>query len=173
MRASFLLPLSVLAAACAPPRPRGFASPAAFPAHPEPVVAADVPALPGFSTAVKVGTVVYLSGQVPLDSAGRLVGRDDLARQASRAFLNLARVIRAAHGVPADLAKLTVYVVGYDTSAVATVRGAVEPYLDPEVPAALTIVGVATLPEPGMRIAMDGIAILRGQLPDRTRDRGP
>ena len=170
-----LLPLLALTAlaACTQPRPRGFPSPAGFPAHPQPVVAADVPALPGFSTAVKVGTVVYLSGQVPLDSAGRLVGPNDLAAQTAQAFLNLSRVIRAARGVPADLARLTVYVVGYDTSAVATVRAAVEPYLDPEVPAALTIVGVATLPEPGMRIAMDGIAVLRGELPDRTRDRGP
>jgi hypothetical protein len=48
----------------------------------------------------------------------------------------------------------------------------VEPYLEPRVPPALTIVGVATLPEPGMLIAADGVAVLRGQLPDKTRDRG-
>jgi enamine deaminase RidA (YjgF/YER057c/UK114 family) len=115
---------------------------------------------------------VYLSGQVPLDSAGGLVGKGDLSAQALQAFANMAHVIRAARGVPADLVQLTVYVVGYDTSAAGVVRRAVEPYVEPRVPPALTIVGVATLPEPGMLIAVDGIAVLRGQLPDKLRDRG-
>ena len=136
------------------------------------MIAGGVPQLPGFSTAVKVGNTVYLSGQVPLDSAGALVGPGDLNAQAVQTFGNVAKVIRAAKGVPADLVQITVYVVGYDTSAAGIVRRAVDPYIEPDVPPALTIVGVATLPEPGMLIAADGIAALRGQLPDRTRDRG-
>jgi hypothetical protein len=47
----------------------------------------------------------------------------------------------------------------------------VAPYADTRVPPALTIVGVQQLPQPGMLIAVDGIAVLRGQFPDRGRDR--
>jgi len=172
MRSLSLLPLLGLLA-CAPSGPpRGFPGPDLRELQPQPIVATGVPALPGFSNAVKVGNVVYLSGQVPLDSLNQLVGPGQIGAQATQAFANMATVIRAAHGVPADLVKITAYVVGYDTSAVRAVRAAAEPYLEPAVPAALTIVGVATLPEPGMLIAVDGIAVLRGQLPDRTRDRG-
>jgi len=164
----------VLAGGCAPRGgpPGGFAPPDITLTQPQPVPTTGVPQLPGFSTAVKVGNTVYLSGQVPLDSGGRLVGRGDLGAQAVQTFANMARVIRAARGVPADLVQLTVYVVGYDTSAAGAVRRAVEPYLEPRVPPALTIVGVANLPEPGMLIAADGIAVLHGQLPDKLRDRG-
>jgi len=173
MKQALLLALA-LAAACAPRRgpPGGFPPPDIALTQPQTVPATGVPQLPGFSTAVKVGNTVYLSGQVPLDSAGGLVGKGDLSAQALQAFANMAHVIRAARGVPADLVQLTVYVVGYDTSAAGVVRRAVEPYVEPRVPPALTIVGVATLPEPGMLIAVDGIAVLRGQLPDKLRDRG-
>jgi enamine deaminase RidA (YjgF/YER057c/UK114 family) len=166
----------IVTAACASSQRRG--PPGGFPppdisfTQPHAVAVTGVPQLPGFSTAVKVGNTVYLSGQVPLDSAGHLVGKGDLGAQAAQAFANMAHVIRAARGVPADLVQLTVYVVGYDTSAAGVVRRAVEPYVEPLVPPALTIVGVATLPEPNMLIAVDGIAVLRGQLPDKMRDRG-
>ena len=69
--------------------------------------------------------------------------------------------------------QLTVYVTAYDTGAVATIRSAAEPYFEPGVPPALTIVGIGTLPEPRMRVVVSGIAVLRSQLPDRTRDHGP
>jgi enamine deaminase RidA (YjgF/YER057c/UK114 family) len=165
--------LILLATACTQNRQGpGFNQPDIRLIQAQTVVAVGVPQLPGFSTAVKVGNTVYLSGQVPLDSAGALVGKGDLAAQAAQIFGNMAKVIRAAKGVPADLVQITVYVVGYDTSAAGIVRRAVDPYIEPGVPPALTIVGVATLPEPGMLIAADGIAALRGQLPDRTRDRG-
>ena len=163
----------LMAAGCAPQRPPGgFMQPDIRLSQPQTVTVNGVPQLPGFSTAVKVGNTVYLSGQVPLDSTGKLVGKGDLNAQATQTFANMAKVIRAARGVPADLVQITVYVVGYDTSAAAVVRQAVDPYIEPGVPPALTIVGVATLPEPGMLIAADGIAVLRGQLPDKMRDRG-
>ncbi|MFN8654136.1 MAG: RidA family protein [Gemmatimonadales bacterium] len=140
--------------------------------QPQSIGAQGVPQLPGFSAAVKIGNTVYLSGQVPLDSNGVLVGKGDLAAQAAQTFANLARVVRTARGVPPDLVKVTVYVVGYDTSAAGIVRKALEPYTEPGVPPALTMVGVASLPEAGMLIAADGVAVLRGLLPDKMRDRG-
>lgn len=168
-----LLALLLLGPGCAPAGPpRGLAPDLAL-NQAQAVQVPGVPGLPGFSSAIKVGPTLYLAGQVPLDSAGRLVGPGDLAIQTGQAFHNMARVIRAVRGVPADLVMLTAYVADYDTSVVAVIRGAIEPYLEPAAPAAVTIVGVARLPEPGMLVVLDGIAVLRGQLPDRTRDRGP
>lgn len=168
------LPLLLLLLACTPPRGAGrFPAPDFAEQAAHAVVVPGVPGLPGFSQAIKVGNTLYLSGQVPLDSVGALVGADDLAAQARQVFANVARVIRGAKGVPADLVQLTVYVTGYDPSLVATIRAAAEPYFEPGVPPALTIVGAGALPEPRMRLVVGGIAVLHGQLPDRTRDRGP
>lgn len=170
---ALFLPVVLVACSQGPQRgPGRFPPPDITLSQPQAVPVAGIPQLPGFSVAVKVGNTVYLSGQVPLDSNGVLVGKGDLGAQAAQTFTNVAHVIRAARGVPADLVHLTVYVVGYDTSAAGIIRRAVAPYVEPAVPPALTIVGVATLPEPGMLIAADGIAVLRGLLPDRTRDRG-
>ncbi len=167
-----LLALSACAQQQRGPGPGRFPPPDITLSQPHSVPVDGVPQLPGFSMAVKVGNTVYLSGQVPLDSAGALVGKGDLNAQAIQTFSNMARVVRAARGVPADLVHITVYVVGYDTGAAGVVRQAIDPYIEPGVPPALTIVGVASLPEPGMLIAADGIAVLRGLLPDKTRDRG-
>lgn len=161
----------ILLVSCAPPGPpRGAAAPGVSLA-PEAISAPHVPQIPGFSSAVRTGRTVYLSGMVPLDSLGHLIGPGDLTLQAGQALANVADILRAARGVPADLVRLTVYVVHYDTSAVTAIREAVRPYADTLVPPALTIVGVAQLPQPGILIAVDGVAVLRGQFPDRGRDR--
>ena len=47
-------------------------------------------ALDGFTHAVRLGFVTYVSGEVALDSTGALVGPGDLAAQARQAFANLA-----------------------------------------------------------------------------------
>jgi len=53
-------------------------------------------ALDGFTHAVKVGLTIYISGEVPLDSTGHLVGPGDLRAQARQAFANLAFVLQIA-----------------------------------------------------------------------------
>jgi len=49
-----------------------------------------------YSQAVRVGDLVFLSGQIPLDPATmELVGGADVAAQARQVFANLAAVNRA------------------------------------------------------------------------------
>ena len=43
-------------------------------------------ALPGFTHAVRAGSTLYISGEVALDSTGKLVGPGDLGAQARQAF---------------------------------------------------------------------------------------
>jgi enamine deaminase RidA (YjgF/YER057c/UK114 family) len=172
---SAILFLVALAAACAPPRGgpggRGMTGP-------EPVEAVSVnppgvPGLEGFSQAVRVGRTLYLSGQVALDSAGRVVGSGDLAAQTRQALGNLIQVVRAARGLPADVAKLTVYVVNYEPAQFRTIREASRDFFPAGTVPALTLVGVERLPEPGLLVSIDGVAVLRGLFADRERDRPP
>ena len=166
------LTLLLAATACAQPRGRQFPGPM-LPVGGVAVHADSVPSIPGFSSAIKRGLVMYISGQVPLDSSANLVGANDLRAQARQSVENLLRVVRAGRGLPGDVAKLTFYVVGMDSLAAEAVHDVAVGLFTETPPPAITIVGVASLPGNGMRIAVDGIAVLRGEYPDRERTDGP
>ncbi len=169
-----ILPLLLLVAlvACGPttaqttPGPRTFTPPSTTA---EPVVAPNVPVLEGLPQAVRIGLTVYISGMVPVDSAGRLVGPGDLAAQTRQALVNLVAVVRAARGVSGDIVKVNIYVKDVSPAAVKSIRAEVLAGLDKSSPPALTIIGVAALPESEMRVMLDGVAQLRSEFPDRTR----
>ena len=114
--------------------------------------------LDGFTHAVRVGFVTYVSGEVPLDSAGRLVGSGDLAAQAKQAFANLDLVLRIAGNVPSDVVKVTVYVVSYHPQDLAVIRQAAPEFFPARNPPAGVVLGVQALPQEGMLIAVDAIA---------------
>ena len=80
--------------------------------------------LDGFTHAVRVGQMVYVSGEVALDSTGALVGPGDLVAQARQAFANLAFVLDMAGVSPTDVVQLKVYVVGYKPADWARIREA-------------------------------------------------
>jgi len=130
-----------------------------------------IPTLEGFSTAVRVGLTVYISGQVSLDSAGAVVGPGDLRVQARQALANLVSVVRAAHGVPGDVVKLSFYVVGSGPEDVRMLGQVAGEFFPPTSPPAVTVVGVERLPLDSLLVSVDGIAVLRGEFPDRERDR--
>lgn len=158
-----------LATACAPAGGRQFPGPQPLPVGGVAVNADSVPAIPGFSSAVKRGLTLFISGQVPLDSAARLVGPTDLRVQALQATANLLRVVRAGRGLPGDVVKLTYYVVNMDSAGARTVQEAAAGLFTETPPPAITIVGVTSLPGTGILVAVDGIAALRGEFPDRQR----
>ncbi len=151
--------LTVLAlGGCAPPPGQG-----ALPGRTEPtgrrfVNPGTLAALDGFTHAVRLGFVTYVSGEVPLDSTGTLVGPGDLAAQAKQAFANLALVLRIAGNQPSDIAKLTVYVVNYHPQDLAVIREAAPAFFPARNPPAGIVIGVAALPRDGMLIAVDAIA---------------
>ena len=115
-------------------------------------------ALDGFTHAVRLGFTTYVSGEVPLDSAGNLVGPGDLGAQARQAFANLALVLRIAGNEPSDIVKLTVYVVNYRPQDLATIRTAAPTFFPERNPPAGIVLGVQSLPKEGMLIAVDAIA---------------
>lgn len=121
-------------------------------------------ALPGFTHAVRIGATLYVSGEVALDSTGRLVGVGDLRAQAAQAFANLATVLRIGGTTPADVAKLTIYVVNYSPKDLETIRAAAPEFFPQRNPPAGTVIGVESLPQDGLLIAVDATAAIRAAI---------
>jgi 2-iminobutanoate/2-iminopropanoate deaminase len=136
---------------------------------PTEVVAPEVPLLEGMSHAVKIGFTVYVSGMVPLDSAGRIVGAGNLSEQTRQALFNLGAVMRAARGVPGDVVRATVYIKDLTPAKVALVRAEVLDALDRTAPPALTIVGVSSLADPMFEVTIEATGQLRSEFPDKAR----
>jgi enamine deaminase RidA (YjgF/YER057c/UK114 family) len=157
-----------ICAGCAPVA-GGPSRPAPYDPAPRFINPGTLAALDGFTHAVKVGTTIYISGEVPLDSTGELVGRDDLAAQARQAFANLAFVLHIAGANPADVVKLNVYVVNYRPGDLDVIRKAGAEFFPERNPPAGTVLGVASLPGEGMLIAVDAVAQMRGLFEPRRR----
>lgn len=62
-----------------------------------------------YSQAVRTGDLLFISGQLPLDSEGRLVS-GALADQAKQALSNIRAIVEAAGGTMANLVQCTIYV---------------------------------------------------------------
>src|SRR5210317_639497 len=67
-----------------------------------------------YSQAVKVGSTVYLSGQIPLDPATMELVTESFEAQAVRVFENLKAVANAAGGELNDIVKLTILLSDMD-----------------------------------------------------------
>src|SRR5581483_11714374 len=103
------------------------------------------------------GRSVVVSGQVPLDAQGDLVGAGDPERQAEQVFANLAVALAAAGAGMHDVVKLTVYLT--DRADLAAFRRVRDRHLDTSRPPASTLVLVPGLLHPGFRIEIDAVAV--------------
>ncbi len=106
-----------------------------------------------YSQAIKVGTTVYLSGQIALDPATMELVEGGVADQASRVFDNLGAVAAAAGGSLADAVRLTIYLV--DLNAFPMVNEIMERYFTQPYPARVTV-GVSALPR-GAALEIDAV----------------
>jgi reactive intermediate/imine deaminase len=111
-----------------------------------------------YSQAVKVGTTVYLSGQIPLDPASMQLVEGDIGAQVRRVFDNLRAVCQAAGGDLQDIVKLNIFLTDLDHFA--RVNELMAEYFQQPYPARAAI-GVASLPR-GAAVEMDGIMVLEG-----------
>ena len=97
-----------------------------------------------YSQAVKAGNTVYVSGQIPLDAAGQLVGEGSVAVQTHQVLKNLTAVLAAAGLALTDVVKCSIFVK--DLSNFATVNQVYGSYfVDATAPARETV-EVARLP---------------------------
>jgi reactive intermediate/imine deaminase len=102
------------------------------------------------------GGVLYVSGQLPLDANGELVGNGDMDAQARRIFKNIEEILDVAGASLADVVKLTCYCTDFkDYAAYSKVRA--EKFAG-RFPSSTTV-GVSSLLVPGALLEIDAIAI--------------
>lgn len=106
-----------------------------------------------YSQAVRVGDLLFTSGQIPLDAAGDLVDGDVLA-QARQVLDNLAAVLAAGGSGLEHVVKCTVFLA--DMNDFASVNELYGTYFGSEPPAR-SAVQVARLPR-DVRIEIEAIA---------------
>ncbi|WP_042412705.1 RidA family protein [Streptacidiphilus anmyonensis] len=129
---------------------------------------AGLPPVNGYSHAVvATGTLVAVSGQVPLDASGALVGCPgpdgepaDPQAQIRQVFTNLGAALAAAGAGWGDVAKLTVFLTDLaDLPVFRTVR---DEFVDTGRPPACSLVQVAALVHPEFRVEIDALAVVSG-----------
>ncbi|AQS38455.1 reactive intermediate/imine deaminase [Shewanella psychrophila] len=106
-----------------------------------------------YSQAVKVGSTVYLSGQIPLNPETMQMVSDEFSAQVVQVFENLTAVCEAAGGSLSDIVKLNIFMT--DLSNFATVNEIMELYFSQPYPARAAI-GVKQLPKDSL-VEMDGV----------------
>jgi enamine deaminase RidA (YjgF/YER057c/UK114 family)/quinol monooxygenase YgiN len=115
----------------------------------------------GFShvAEVKPGRLLYLSGQVPRNADGDLVGPGDFRAQLEQVFANLDTALRAAGATFADVFKLNYYCV--DSIQPAQQRAVIEVrdcHVNTQSPPASTFVFVSRLVRPDWLIEIEAVA---------------
>jgi enamine deaminase RidA (YjgF/YER057c/UK114 family) len=112
----------------------------------------------GYTHIVEVsgGRTIYISGQVALDQAGRVVGAGNLRAQAQQVFENIKAALEAAGTSFANVVKLNYYLL--DASQVQVVRDVRDKYVDVENPPASTLVEVRKLARDEYLIEVEVIA---------------
>ena len=96
-----------------------------------------------YSQAVRVGSTVYISGQIPLDPATKEMVKGDFEAQARRVFDNLKAIAIAAGGSLDSAVRVTIFLV--DMGNFAQVNKVMAEYFSEPYPARAAV-GVASLP---------------------------
>lgn len=112
----------------------------------------------GFSQAVRVGDLIFLSGAIPTDPDGNLLFEGDIRGQTRQTFENMKAVLAAAGLTLEDLIEMTSYHT--DIADLDTMNEVKAEYLKTNLPA-WTAVGVTGLALPGQMLEIKAIALAR------------
>ena len=105
------------------------------------------------------GRTIYISGQVPQNEKGELLGRGDLLAQAEQVYRNVELALKGAGATFNDVVKLNVYVVNYKPEYRDLLHQIRARYVSKENPPASTLVGVQALARDGFLIEIEAIAV--------------
>ena len=119
-----------------------------------------------YSQAVRVGQLLFTSGQIPLDPATGAMVEGDVAAQTRQVLANLDAVLTAGGASWADVARATIYLLDLaDFGVVNELYG--QRFAGP--PPARSTVQVARLPRDA-RVEIDLVAVVGSALADRSAD---
>jgi enamine deaminase RidA (YjgF/YER057c/UK114 family) len=118
----------------------------------------------GYSQVAEVtdGKLVYIAGQVALDRAGNLVGKDDFRAQVQQVFENLKAAVEAAGGDFHHVIKLNYYCAeSVDPALIPAIREIRDKYVNTANPPTSTFVVVKRLVRPEWMIEVDAVAVVK------------
>jgi 2-iminobutanoate/2-iminopropanoate deaminase len=110
-----------------------------------------------YTDAVRAGNLLFISGIVPVDGEGKLVGEGDVAEQTRQVFRNMQLVLEAAGCGFADVVKVVLYLLNVDE------RPAINPVRKEffgEARPASTLVEVSALAVPGALLEIEAVAAI-------------
>jgi 2-iminobutanoate/2-iminopropanoate deaminase len=110
-----------------------------------------------YTDAVRAGELLFVSGIVPVDARGELVGEDDVVAQTRQVLENLGVVLAAAGCGFGDVVKVTIFLTDVDD------RPRINPLRQEafgEARPASTLVEVSRLAIEGARIELEAVALL-------------
>jgi len=110
-----------------------------------------------YSQAVKSGSFIFLSGQIPLDPATMEVVEGDVSTQTDQVLKNIGALLESQGLSFADVVKTTVFIK--NMSDFATINGVYAKYFTDNAPAR-SCVEVAALPK-GVLVEIESIAVLK------------
>ena len=110
-----------------------------------------------YSQAVKSGSFIFLSGQIPLDPATMEVVEGDVSTQTEQVLKNIGALLESQGLSFADVVKTTVFIK--NMSDFATINGVYAKYFTDNAPAR-SCVEVAALPK-GVLVEIESIAALK------------
>lgn len=110
-----------------------------------------------WSQCTRQGNLLFISGQVALDSTGEVVGKGNFETQAKKALDNLMAMLEAGGGKAEDLMMITVFLTDIrNRPTFAKVR---EAYFRANPPAS-TLVEITRLVMDDLLIEINGIAVV-------------
>jgi len=110
-----------------------------------------------YTDAVRAGNLLFISGIVPVDGEGKLVGEGDVAEQTRQVFRNMQLVLGAAGCGFDDVVKVVLYLLNVDD------RPAINPVRKEffgEARPASTLVEVSALAIPGALLEIEAVAAI-------------
>ena len=109
-----------------------------------------------YSQAVRAGSLLFVSGQIPLDPATGEVVEGDVVAQTHRVMQSLGAILEAAGSGFDQVVRTTIYLT--DLRVFARVNEAYASYFEAPAPARATV-QVAALPK-GVEVEIDAVAEL-------------
>ncbi|MEO6980746.1 MAG: RidA family protein [Mucilaginibacter sp.] len=115
-----------------------------------------------YTQAIKVtgGNTIYIAGQASVNGKKEIIGKGDFKTQVATTLANLRTVLSASKVTPADLVKITIYVVDLSPDKLLTLRDELKNFVSDNPPAS-TLIGVQALFNKDAMIEIDGIAVTK------------
>lgn len=110
-----------------------------------------------YTHGTRIGNTLYVSGQLPLDVNGQLVGEGDAEAQAEQCYRNIKAIVEHFGGMMDDIVKIGQFITDLDyRPLVARPR---DRYLGTPGPAS-TLLIIKGLAVPGALVEIEAIAVL-------------